>query len=255
MSERRERDKLSHAAVAYENPSRHARQTCAQCVHFITAKPPRCEGVKSPIQPGAWCKRFERKNNRRNPNKTAEELYQQFHGRAPDRVSQYFDVDYNSHPKLSQLGLLVSLWVGERCEMLTEESRGVVGAENLDPENPGWCVHLEFDQPFPHLAAEPDGRQLYFVGGNQDIDRYLQKFHVDTTKDLIDLGPALVVEYRSEKRFDNFRTIDYFHGLGEKSGKFLGDNGLNPRLVYNRIRRKLALYGGVYRVKPEGIVD
>jgi len=57
VNEKPEADKKSHAEVEYELPSRHSQQFCAGCKHFIS--PDRCEGVKSPISPRAWCVRFE----------------------------------------------------------------------------------------------------------------------------------------------------------------------------------------------------
>lgn len=53
-------EKLTHAAVEYENRSTHD-GNCAACKHFIEANPPRCEGIKSPISSKGWCIRFEPK--------------------------------------------------------------------------------------------------------------------------------------------------------------------------------------------------
>lgn len=56
--------KYTHKAVEYRDPAnRPWNQECSNCVHFINAKPPRCEGVKSPISPTAWCTRYSRKKN------------------------------------------------------------------------------------------------------------------------------------------------------------------------------------------------
>jgi hypothetical protein len=59
MAELPEAQKLSHREVNYEDPSRHSGQFCAGCQHFIS--PRRCEHVKSPISPRAWCKKYEAK--------------------------------------------------------------------------------------------------------------------------------------------------------------------------------------------------
>ena len=59
--ERPESGKYTHQAVNYEHPSKHEYQFCAGCVHYIHAQPPRCEGVKEPIRPEDWCKRFKAK--------------------------------------------------------------------------------------------------------------------------------------------------------------------------------------------------
>ena len=59
MAERPDAEKLTHAEVRFENPSRHSDEFCRICEHFIKAEPPRCEAVQSPIPPRAWCKRWE----------------------------------------------------------------------------------------------------------------------------------------------------------------------------------------------------
>lgn len=61
--ERSESDKFTHIQVLYEYPSTHVGQACVNCEHFIGEYPfpDRCEGVKSPIQENAWCKRWEHK--------------------------------------------------------------------------------------------------------------------------------------------------------------------------------------------------
>lgn len=59
MAEKPDAEKFSHREVNYESPSRHTGQFCAGCEHFI--RPNRCEGVKSPINARAWCKRYEAK--------------------------------------------------------------------------------------------------------------------------------------------------------------------------------------------------
>ncbi len=196
------------------------------------------------------------KSKKKNPS--SEDLYRQFHGRAGRRITDFpDDADYNSHKSLAQLGVAVSLYVGERVDLEINDTRGITAIKQQDGEDPGWCVQIKFHprQNPPHVAAEPSGRQIYFVGGNQDISEYLPMFHVDIEKDLLDLGPCMVLEYHTEKGFDQFRPQVYFHCLGEESGGFPGDNGLNPRLMYNRVKRRLYLLGGSYRIKPEGIVD
>jgi hypothetical protein len=58
VAELPENEKRSHASVDYEAQSTHGNDRCSRCRHFIDASPPRCEGVRSPIAAGAWCKRF-----------------------------------------------------------------------------------------------------------------------------------------------------------------------------------------------------
>ena len=61
MAEKPEADKFTHTAVGYEAISKHEGQACGICAHYIPARPPRCEGVKSPISMRGWCRRFKPK--------------------------------------------------------------------------------------------------------------------------------------------------------------------------------------------------
>ena len=60
--ERAEKDKFSHAEVQYERTSEHPGEHCSNCEHVIEATSgTRCEGVKSPIDLGGYCIRWEKK--------------------------------------------------------------------------------------------------------------------------------------------------------------------------------------------------
>jgi len=189
--------------------------------------------------------------SRRNP--TSEDLYKSFHGRraAKSTIIEVNEADYGSHPDLAKLGDLISLTVGEGVRLT---GKHLNQAEALNDE--AWCAEILIDQQRPaDVAAEPTGKQIYFVRGNQDISLQLDKFPVDRGKELLDLGPCIRIEYFTEKGFDKFRPTAYFHAFGEESGDFPGDNGFTPTLLFNRIRRRLYLVGGVYHVEPDGIVD
>jgi hypothetical protein len=54
-------DKLTHAEVKFEHPSRHEDEHCSLCVAYIPSMVPRCKHVKGPIQGTDWCTRFDRK--------------------------------------------------------------------------------------------------------------------------------------------------------------------------------------------------
>ena len=192
-------------------------------------------------------------NPTRKRNQSSEELYTKFHGRGPNKT---FDTglpiaDYGSHPDLAQLGRLISLTVGEGVKL----TGNLLDRPEL-VEDGGWACQIDFDfNRAPDVAAEPSGKQIFFVGGDQDISAYLSKLPVDRAKELLDLGPCIRLEYFTQKKFDQVRDVSYFHALGEETGEYPGDNGANPRLMYHRVRRKLALVGGLYTIKPEGIVD
>lgn len=163
----------------------------------------------------------------------ATELYKKFHGRGPDKVTKTGlpIAEYGSHPELGQLGRMVSLTIGDE-----------------EAENP-WKKKIEWKAAeAPDLAAEPGGRQLYLIGGSQDLNSSLEALPIDTDKDLLDLGFAFRLEYFTQKKFDNFQPVTYYHDLGEETGD-------HPRVVYDRVKKRIHLVGGAYEVKPEGIVN
>jgi len=170
---------------------------------------------------------------RGNPSKRnyadATELYTEFHGRAPKGVKE-FQVhadDYDGHPELGQLGRLVSLTIGDK----------------------DWRKKIEWGaREAPALASEPGGKQLYIIGGSQNLDGALASLPIKASAATVKLGFAYKIEYFTQKGFDNFQPVTYYHDLGEETGE-------RPRVVYDKRRKRIHLVGGAYTVKPEGIVN
>lgn len=163
----------------------------------------------------------------------ATELYKRFHGKGPSKVTETNlpTADYGNHHELGQLGKMVSLTIGDE-----------------EAEKP-WKKKIEWaSSEAPDLAAEPGGRQLYLIGGSQNLNGALEHLPIDTDKDLLDLGFAYRIEYFTQKKFDNFQPVTYYHDLGEETGD-------RPRVVYDRVKKRIHLVGGAYEVKPEGIVN
>lgn len=92
------------------------------------------------------------------------------------------------------------------------------------------------------LASNENGDQLYIEGGDQSLD--LAAIHMDGkwVHDSIVIGDILEITYRTQKDFDKFETIDYFHKLGEVTGKM-------PQLRYDNLNQKLYIDGGQYFIK------
>jgi hypothetical protein len=275
--------KLSHAAVKYENISSHRGQSCQNCLHFIAANPPRCEGVQSPISPKAWCKRYSAITPRgKNPSE-ADELYRKFHGRGPDKVTTMLvaGVDpYGGHPELTSLGPLIRLVVGEDVEM---DEDGTVKDEGEWVNEICFVPMAEYRRRIERLNTKdqaqvrefkawlktsgapdvagvpPNGNQLYFIGGKQSLDdSMLASLGCDPEKELCDLGYVYQIEYVAQKRFDKFEVMTYYHSFAEET---LQDKGReeaepeHPRLIYRKQSRTLEMAGGVYRVLPVGIAN
>lgn len=183
----------------------------------------------------------------RNPD-PADALYKTFHGRGPDKT-KILDIEmadpYAKYPSLTQLGKLLSLTVGEYIDKFEGREGEIPKAGHPD----AWACTINFSESeAPDLAAEPGGRQLFIVGGNQNIDKYLSTLRADAGKDLIDAGFVYRIEYFTRKNFDGFRPVNYWHHFGE-------DTKVQPRLVIDRKNHLLQLVGGEYIVKREGIVN
>lgn len=98
--------------------------------------------------------------------------------------------------------------------------------------------HIDLAGDGVKLASAPNGKQLYFIGGTQELD--LADFEgVDPEKDLIDLGEAGFVVYDARKKHSNFEPVEWVHEFGEESGA-------PPRLMYDRLKQELFLVGGEY---------
>ena len=108
----------------------------------------------------------------------AGELYKGFHGKQPHEVLK-MQRSAKAREDYAALGRLIAIGIdAEHFERLGwAEDRIVQHWDSLP--------HLKFPDE-AMLAASPDGRQLYILGGQQDLD--LGAFETDTSKDLVDLG-------------------------------------------------------------------
>jgi hypothetical protein len=170
------------------------------------------------------------RSKKKNPNGLADasETYQQFHGEPGEHVDEIHEP--SPRPlSLAQLGEMIELQVrrsaGWKWGSLDLKGRGI------------------------RLAFNPEGSQLYFVGGDQKVSRgELSTLGVDNRKDLIDLGEAMLIAYRARKAQVDGQASDYEHFFGEETG-------VRPRLGYDRrgSAPRLFLSGGAYYVTAEGI--
>lgn len=171
------------------------------------------------------------KTNKRkgNPPAAAERLYDKFHGR-PATETTVVEEEVHEHEHLTILGPLVEVFI----------------------ETPtGLLAHINFDdEDLPFLCSSEDGTQLYVEKGDQSIDlASLQMETEDWLKDRMILGRFAAphgkrtwnIVYRTKKRFDDFKEIDYQHDLGEETGD-------RPALEYEPRSQKLFIAGGRYRI-------
>ena len=156
----------------------------------------------------------------------AKALYQKFHGKAPKEVLELQE-SAAIRGEYTALGDLVELVVKSPV---------------------GDSLRIGFEGEKVKLASSPNGGQLYFLGGNQALDGNLARFKTDATKDLVDLGEAQSIVYRAAKDFTGFKSSDWEHAFGEESGE-------RPSAFYDKLKRRIFLVGGTYRVERPGIVD
>ena len=177
---------------------------------------------------GGGYERNARRRNQSDGTGQAVKLFQTFHGKDPrgiieKHVSDAMRMEYTA------LGALEYLLV-----------------ENESGDK----VKINFQGDGVTLASSPQANQLYFIGGNQNLSPCLGKFTDDETKDFIDLGDALEVQYLARKAQGNFEPVKYFHQFGEeKRGSDL------PRAIYDKLRKQVFLAGGEYTIEQPGIIN
>lgn len=179
---------------------------------------------------------------KKNPESSAAELYEEFHGKPS---SEEIEIEYeeHEHENLAALGLLCSLLVK------TPFGKSIINvAETKSPKDLPNPTLLPRDEQIL-LCSNEDANSLYFVGGDQSVDLESLGFTEDEyIKDLMVLGTIEQVTYLTQKHFDNFEDISYYHALGEDSGE-------KPVLLYDPISCLLSVAGGAYSIRPEGIVN
>lgn len=187
---------------------------------------------------------------RRNPASEADALYEDFHGTPPTETLEYHEtLHFHAH-----LGGLADL-----CHVVVK----IIGGSKNGKE-------LQLNAPDPERADEADvvkltaneaRNQLYLTGGDQSLDLkslgFRESFDVvhdgetfESTeiKDNMVIGYIYRLMYRTEKKFDNFETIDYHHEAGE-------DTGCLPFLTYDTLNSKMGVAGGSYVIHEKGIVN
>jgi hypothetical protein len=156
------------------------------------------------------------------------QLFETFHGREAEivrkQVSDAMRKDYTA------LGDLVS--IGFEDGGYSEDALAVKWDK---------CNRIDFTKADgTMLAASPDGKQLYVIGGNQDVSGCLKTFEgVDASKDLIDLGEVYFVVYEARKVHTDFKSTDWCH-------KFGSPTTTRPRLMFNRLQEQIFFVGGEY---------
>lgn len=172
-------------------------------------------------------------NRRRNPEGPAADLYESFHGREAD-TDTIFTEEVHEHSTFAALGDLVSMKVAT----IHGKEADITAA---DPETAQ-------AEDVVHLASNEDGTQLFFIGGDQALDLESLGFEDhELSKESVVVGIITELMYRTQKEFDKFEMIDYFHHLSEDTKR------PQPSLLYDTINKSMSVSGGSYYIdQPMG---
>jgi hypothetical protein len=198
--------------------------------------------------------RFMKRKGRKNPSEGedgAASLSKSFHGREPREVDELLLTEpyLSSLTKLGDLQELEIIELGEDnpkfCIPLTFNTDG-----DLDKDD---SEDVEGDDEVCSLCSSPDGKQLFIIGGGQEIDpeeiEWLDEDEL--SHELVTLGEIFSVTYFTDKHHlegpkYQEEGCEYIHKFGE-------DGGVRPLLVYDSRNKRLQISGGSYKIESEGI--
>jgi len=175
------------------------------------------------------------KGNPPNPEAPARAMYESFHGKPPEGETVIKE-EFHEHEWLAPLGLAVSMKVATLTGLNAEIEISPAESEKTDYDETAAGPDAVF------LAANEEGTQLYFVGGDQALNLDKLKFTGDWVKDSMVIGVIYEITYRTRKKFDKFELTDYYHELGEETGD-------QPMLVYDSLSPHCSISGGKYKIK------
>ena len=179
-----------------------------------------------------------RKKKHRNPADQAAAVFEEFHG-TPATKELVYNVRQHVHTKLADLGKLLVLVINiPRVGKFKLEPRGVRATTSEEKEK--------------------DRRQIYFIGGDQELrPEMFPGFH-EPWKDHIDLGFLTNINYFTSKDFHDFAPTDYRHKFGvfgEKERELgMKRRPTLPSFHYDTKSKLFYISGGGYTVEYAGIV-
>ncbi len=164
----------------------------------------------------------------RNP--TAADLREDFTGSPADRYS----IHHEPH-----------MPAGDYAQL------GKLDALHVKPISGGQVMTISFPKADrPLVVSDETARQIYFVGGDQDVREALQSFDARANAaGLLELGEARRIDYTQRKEQVPDPDVDRWrHEFGEETG-------IRPTVLFDPRHKRLLLEGGEYKIRPEGIVN
>lgn len=161
----------------------------------------------------------------------------------------------NSAAELAAAGQLAESWSGRAPHQVTEiqetlrarnDFADLGGLEELVVERNGYAYTLRFGNDVRVAAAVEPGadvtRQIYFVGGDQELDLDALDIESAAFRDKVDVGRVRTIVYVARK--------DHLEGtLGPYEHRFGEEGGSEPLLVYDCLNQRLELVGGTYEIR------
>jgi len=194
--------------------------------HTCTREP----GHKGPHLPqGATLRTRSRLPHNWRGNPSAAAIREEFTG-AP---AEHFTVQDEPHMPAgdyAQLGELLALY--------------------FKPVSGGQVQQVNFAKDRPIVVSAESARQIYFVGGVQDITGALEAVGAcERSSGLYELGEARRIDYKQRKEHVGHPDADEWrHNFGEESG-------VRPTLLFDARSKRLLLEGGEYVIRAEGIIN
>jgi hypothetical protein len=160
-------------------------------------------------------------------NPSAEALRERFAGAPADKVNIY-DEPQMPAGDYAMLGKMLALYV-----------KPLKGGQIQMIQLPGVIA-----------VANETARQIYFVGGDQDISSSLGVFGAAQRGDgRFELGEARRIDYKQRKEHVPHPESDSWrHEFGEETG-------VRPLALFDPRTKRLQLEGGQYVIREEGIVN
>lgn len=200
------------------------------CGHMVQGYPcTREPGHAGPHLPQGATLRPASRHNWGRSNPSAETLRETFTGTPADFISVH-DEPLMPAGDYALLGKLLALYV-----------RPLAGGQILQINGRGVLV-----------VADETARQIWFVGGDQDVSQFLDKFgavDIAAPAGYYELGEAVRIDYKQRKEHVPKPELDEWkHYFGH-------ENHVKPGVYFDVNHKRLMLEGGDYRVEERGIIN
>jgi hypothetical protein len=163
-------------------------------------------------------------------------------GRVSEKAAGLYEDFHGAQPK--------ELLAVNELQDMPHEAVSLGDLESLTVNAPKGEMKISFEGDGVKVASDASGSQLYFVGGNQNLNAALSQFRsaADSATRAVRLGRAEKIIYSARKKMDGFNLSNYIHQFGEEDGK-------KPVAWYDANLKRIYLVGGNYRIEAPGIIN